>query len=341
MNPSIIDVAKAAGVSKSTVSRVLTGGSVSEKAKAAVYQAMESLNYAPNQMAQVLRGGRSKVAGLVFSHGEYSLLRPYINLRMAGMYDVLCGAGYSLMLINSQEEDASDVFRMMENHQVDGVIFLGGRDEPRWQELALSHHGVVYTGERFDPARGFRIYMGNYHYSRDLYNYLLSNGHRRILTVFDAVCVEQIARRRQDACRDSYLTFQADVSNASFLRLFEGGQSRQEQLEHIHGKITQEGITAIFADSMEFANTIVNYLAQKGLVLREDYSIVALERGAAPNFRDTVITAVCLPDYTYGVECAKLLLEILEKPDLVYKDINVPYTLEIRSSVRSISRDAI
>ncbi len=337
MNPSIIDVAKAAGVSKSTVSRVLTGGSVSEKAKKAVYRAMEELNYSPNQMAQVLRGAKSKVAGVVFPSSEFSLLRPYIATRLAGVYNTLSKAGYSVMLINPQEADAADAFRIMENHQIDGLIFMGTRENAAWEKLILSHHNVVYTGERFDPDQGFRIYMGNYNYSRDLYNYLLSNGHRKILTVIDAIYAVQIARRRQDACRDAYRTFQEDFSQAAFLQLFETERNREAQLEQIHRYVADEGCTAIFADSTEFANEIVIYLAQKGLALREDFSIVALERGVAPGLRDTVITSVCLPDFLYGVECARLLLEVMEEESMVRKDVIIPYTLEIRSSVKNIS----
>ncbi len=338
MNPSIIDVAKIAGVSKSTVSRVLTGGSVSEKTKKAVYRAMEELNYAPNQMAQVLRGSPSKCAGLVFPPNQYALLRSSINTRMAGVYNVLSRAGYSLMLMNSQDDSAVEAFRMMNNDQLDGLIFLGNREDAAWEKLVLSHHAVIYTGERFDESQGFRVYMGNYNYSRDLYTYLLSNGHRKILTVIDTIYAVQIARRRQDACRDAYTTFQADFSDASFLMLYEVERDRQLHMEQIYQKIAHDGCTAVFADSMEFANEIVIYLGQKGLILRDDYSIVALERGVAPGLRDAVITAVCLPDFLYGVECAKLLLEVLEDESMVKKDIIIPYTLEIRNSVRNITQ---
>ncbi len=338
MNPSIIDVAREAGVSKSTVSRVLTGGSVSEKSKKAVYRAMEALNYSPNQMAQVLRGARSKVAGLVLPPSRYSMLRPSVSVRMAGMYDVFNKAGYAILLCNSLDTDHTDAVRMMEQHQVDGLIFVGVREDASWEQMVVSHHNVIYTGERFDETRGFRVYMGNYNYSRDIYNYLLSNGHRKILTVIDTIYAEQIARRRQDACRDAYATFHGDFADASFLMLFEGERNRQVHLEQIYHKIVHDGCTAVFADSMEFANEIVIYLGKKGLQLPEDYSIVALERGVAPGLRDTMITAVCLPDFLYGVECAKLLLEIMDDESAVKKDVSIPYTLEIRHSVKNISK---
>ncbi len=337
MNPSIIDVARVAGVSKSTVSRVLTGGSVSEKARKAVCQAMEELNYTPNQIAQVLRGKSAKVIGVVFPPEPGSLLQPSLSARLAGIFDTLFHFGYSVMVVNISSPEALEAFRMMENRQVDGLIFASNPDNIVWQEQMLSHRASVYIGERFDANRGFRVYMGNYNYSRDLYHYLLSNGHRKTLTVFQSGYNTQIVRRRKQACQDSYESFHADFRDASFLMFDHRAADVLGQLEQIYTHVVKESITALYVDSIAFAHELVQYLEQEGLALWKDYSVVSLERDSAPGPQTTNITSVHLSAYQSGVECAKLVMELLENEDMVYKDIRIPYTLEIRSSVRNIS----
>ena len=96
---SIVDVAKKAGVSKSTVSRVLTGGSVSEKTIQAVRRAMEELDYVPNRNAQGLRGAPAYTIGVAVSDPD-ALLRRSLTTRLAGMNHVFSQMGYSFLLIN-------------------------------------------------------------------------------------------------------------------------------------------------------------------------------------------------------------------------------------------------
>lgn len=337
MNNSIIDVAKRAGVSKSTVSRVLTGGSVSEKSRTAVYQAMQELNYAPNQMAQGLRGARTKVAGVVLNL-EHALLSSFMDARIAGINCVLAEAGYSLLLINCRKgaEGDTDPFRFLKQNFVDGLIFLGEFGDETWKQKIREYRPVIYTGERYEKDRGFRVYMGNYYYSQDMYACLMNNGHRRILTIFDIILGKNIEKIRQNAYAEVCRKFGVSSEPNSFISLKEMNLNNWERLEYIYKKFVEGAYTAIFAESMELANQIVNYFSLKGLNLLEDYSIVAIERGGIEGKKDPTITAVCLPDFEYGVKCADLLLQVLKDESLTYGDIVVPYQLEIRRSVKNI-----
>lgn len=341
MNVSIIDVAERAGVSKSTVSRVLTGGSVSNKAKQAVYQAMEELNYTPNQVAQGLRGASTKVVGVALSQ-QRALANFFSSARLAGMNDMLAKAGYSLLLINLEPgSDMQQAFRYMDNHLIDGLIFMdSGEESEQWKQMVLDYRKVVYTGERFDSARGFRIYMGNYHYSRDMYCYLMAKGHKKILTVSSFARNRKLLNRRisayQEACRCYHIPAYED-SMVELDKIAAGEKESETYLAALYEKFQQEGYTAIFADNMELAHHIIDYFGLMGKTLRKDYSITAIERGGLEKTRDLTVTAICLPDYDYGVKCARLLLDVIQDESLVYKDVIVPYTLEVRHSVQDLT----
>ena len=73
MSVSILDVAARAGVSKSTVSRVLNGGSVSEKARVKVHKAINELSFSPNAFATALRGRQCRIIGVVID--DYRMFR--------------------------------------------------------------------------------------------------------------------------------------------------------------------------------------------------------------------------------------------------------------------------
>lgn len=339
MNKSIIDVAKLSGVSKSTVSRVLTGGSVSEKSRKAVYRAMEELKFTPNQMARGLRGGRTRVAGVVITMKD-ALLSTYIAARIAGINSVLSEAGYSLLFINCREEEEGWVepFRFLEQNLVDGLIFLGEFENEVWRQKMSEYRPVIYTGERYQKDTGFRVYMGNYYFSQELYTCLMENGHHRILTVYSNSMGDQIKKIRRNALEEVCGRFRVPYEEDSFFSIEELKTDAFETLELIYRKFSDENYTAVFTHSVELANQVINYFSLKGLQLLEDYSIVAIERGGLEGKKDSVITAVCLPDYEYGVKCASLLMQVLNDETLTYGDVTIPYHLEIRHSVKDITQ---
>ena len=333
---SILDVAKKAGVSKSTVSRVLTGGSVSQKAQAAVKAAMEELEYSPNRNAQVLRGASTYTVGVVMAEHN-TLLRRSLTTRLAGMNHVFAQAGYSFLLINTHttpNQSVSTALHFLEDSRVDGLIFLGDIEDEEQRKLLLKRREIVYTGERVDIHKGFRVYMGNYYYSRDLYLYLIENGHTNVLTVYERAN-QRLMQRRKAAYEQVCKQFGKAPAENSILDLCNFSSEIKNPMELLYEHFLKGKFTAIFADSTELGNRIINYFSQQGLTLKQDYSLVAIQR-AADSGEDPLITSVCLPDFEYGLQCAQLMLDILEDSTLEYKDIQIPYTFKIQSSVQNL-----
>lgn len=119
--PKLIDVAKKAGVSATTVSRVINNyGYLSEKTKTKVFAAMEELNYQPNSLARSLHGKATKLIGVIFP----TITNPFFaelieEIEKACFADdyklILCDAGY-----NAQKE--KNYLKMLQANQVDGII---------------------------------------------------------------------------------------------------------------------------------------------------------------------------------------------------------------------------
>lgn len=336
---SILEVARRAGVSKSTVSRVLNGGSVSEKARVAVQRAIEELDYHPNGIARVLRGAKSGVIG-VACNSVNALMNPSLTLRFAGINSVLEQQGYSLLLvsINTGESDSNldKALRFLDEQRIDGLIILGDVDDEKERRRLLQYRQVVYTGERILPDKGFRIYMGNYNYSRDMYAYLFGCGHRKVLSMMVNNASRRMHRARIEAyasvCQQYDVPCQADM----VFRMVDTQDTTRQKLQAAYDAFCSTGATAIFVDSTEFANSLITFFSGYGLEVVRDYSLAAVERGKLKGQGDPFITSICLPDFEYGVSCARLMLEVLEDETVEYRDVTVPYQLKVRFSVRNI-----
>lgn len=128
MSVTIKDVAKAAGVSPSTVSRVLSNSpSISDKTKDKVRIVMDELKYYPNMNARSLVSNTSHIIGLVLPNNTDTFYQnPFFPTVLRGINEVADNQKYSLLLSsgNSEEERLDRIKKMVYGKQVDGLIFL-------------------------------------------------------------------------------------------------------------------------------------------------------------------------------------------------------------------------
>lgn len=128
---TIKDVAKAAGVAPSTVSRVLAGSSrISPDTQEKVRATMKALNYYPNAIARSLVHKATHTIGLVIARpAEQAFANPFFPEVMRGIGSVLYAEGYSLMLTMTANplEERRETMRMLRQRRVDGVILTSAR----------------------------------------------------------------------------------------------------------------------------------------------------------------------------------------------------------------------
>lgn len=123
MRTTIADVARRAGVSTATVSRVLNGkGPIDADTRARVEAAMKELNYTPNLTARHLGQGKGYLIGLVLP----DIANPFFPLMAKGAGDVASQHGYTLVLANSDgnEETEAEALRALLARRVDGILLI-------------------------------------------------------------------------------------------------------------------------------------------------------------------------------------------------------------------------
>lgn len=121
VRPKLIDVAKKAGVSVTTVSRVINNyGYLSQATKDKVHAAMDSLNYQPNSLARSLHGKKTQLVGVIFP----SIINPFFAELIEQIENKLFSNNYKIILCNSADnrEKERDYLKMLIANQVDGII---------------------------------------------------------------------------------------------------------------------------------------------------------------------------------------------------------------------------
>jgi LacI family transcriptional regulator len=181
---TIIEIAKAAGVSKSTVSLVLTGrGSVKRETAERIQRAMDQLGYVYNRGAAGLRNAGSNIVGIVIN----DLSNPFFAELSIGIQNVLQMSGYVAFLAHTGESvsQQSQVIRMMRENGARGIILCPALDtRPEDVEgLASGDASLVLSIRRIAGSQASLVVPDNRAGAARITRHLLNLGHRRIAYV--------------------------------------------------------------------------------------------------------------------------------------------------------------
>lgn len=328
--PTLIDVAREAGVSPSTVSRILNGTArVSDAKRDAVQAAIKRTNFAPNQMAQALKKGRSMTIGIVVQ----DISSPFFDETLRGVDDGLKDTGFTSVIVsghwNAQEE--SDRIRLLLARKVDGIILLSGRisDEAILQFAA--HRPIVSTGRSLNAKSAIGFKIDNEYGGYLAVRHLVELGHRRIAFVSGPAnhtdAIERLAGYRRalaeaDIAFDPDLVAEGDFHEASGLmavnRLFE----------------TKQQFTAVFAANDLSAYGVRLGLYRKGVRVPDDISLVGFDDLPGSAFTAPPLTTVHQPIYDLGRTATTALLALING-EIASGDV-APVELVVRETTRRV-----
>lgn len=181
---TVIDVARAAGVSVATAARALGGyGSVSQASRRKVDEAAARLGYTPNMVARSMITGSTKTIGVIVADIE----NQFFQLVLRGVSRVLSEAGFDLVLANTEEsiEVERRSLRVMTSRRVDGLILSPTEVADVAQIRAVADSGipVVLLDRRLRGLKVDSVGIRNRAASHEATTYLLDRGHRQIAVV--------------------------------------------------------------------------------------------------------------------------------------------------------------
>lgn len=344
------DIARLAGVSRSTVSRVINNyRNVPEKTRLKVMQVIEEHQYEPNTSARMLAGKGSDTIGLfVISTAEKTgVNRIYQNNYFAPFVDALVDTvnaiGYYVLIHTVYSaEDYQKVRQAFQQKRIDGGVIVGTQksmDEIR-SIVELDHPLVLID---FDPAELTQHHMDrntvavvnsrDYAGSVEAVQYLTGLGHRRIGLIS--------GRLNTFSGRERYLAYRATLEEQQLPVLEEfiidGDFLRKTAYEQMLLLLERDNRpTAFFAANDEMALGALDAFREKGIRVPEDISLIGFDDSPTASRISPALTSVRLPIYEMSKAAAEMIIRMCAKENASFSYSSFPTQLVIRDSCRAI-----
>jgi LacI family repressor for deo operon, udp, cdd, tsx, nupC, and nupG len=329
--PNIYEVARRAGVSASTVSRVLSRpGVVSPETRRRVLETVEEMGYAPNSVARNLRTRRSDKILVTVP----DISNPFFSLIIQGIEGAAQRAGYTVLLGNTQHEERHEerYARMLKRKEADGLIFLGHRIPKPAAELVAAMAPLcapVVHGCEYSPALGVAsVHIDNTQAASDAMDHLYRLGHRRIGVVTGPL-ISPLSRDRLLGATASARA--ADAEHDLIVR--HGDFSIESGAAQAEGLLAHTGApTAVFCFSDEMAIGVIAVARRHGLRVPADLSVVGFDDIRFARHIDPPLTTIAQPMREIGEGTVRLLLEILRGDEIKPVSVTLPHQLVVRGS---------
>jgi LacI family transcriptional regulator len=323
-------VAAHAGVSPSTVSRILNGTAVvSPQKRESVDRAIAELGFVPNPVARGLAGGRTSSIGVV----TQAIDSPFYGVALRGIEDELDKAGFSPLFVSGHwnaDEEASCI-EMLRARRVDGIIVLTGRLPDAALRACAKSLPVVVTGRSLKAPGLFSLKFDNAGGARMATEHLLQLGHRRIAFIAGPAAHPDAAERER-----GYRAALESAGVALDPGLVAGGQFHEESgyvaIEHLLD--SRQRFTAVFAANDQMAFGAALALHKRGLRVPGDVSLVGFDDLASAVYAIPPLSTVHQPGYELGRLAATAMMQLLagERPAV---EMLAPRFI-VRESTRSV-----
>lgn len=333
MAATLNDIAEASGVSISTVSRVLNGKSekyrISAETDELVHRIAREMNYRPNQLARGLRLKKTNTIGLLAP----DVSNPFFAYVIKRVQKVAHELGYSLVVCNTDEtvELEREHVNLLYRKRVDGIIAMPvGTEYDHFEDLLEKDIPMVLLDRCFDNLPVNTVVVDNYTGAFEAVTHLIETGHERIAFI-QGLRGTYTNTERLRGYRDALQARGLTVDET----LIVGGDFRQEN-GFIETKLLlnrTDRPTAIFATSDLITLGALETIAEEGLSVPEDISLLTFDDFDFAPFLKCPLTAVRQPKEMMGEMAVKLLVEDLKAGTQSRKRIMLKPSLVKRSSV--------
>ena len=328
MSVTIKDVAKAAGVSVATVSRVLNKkANISDAAIEAVNAAVEELGYSPNFLGRDLRKCETRRILAIIASTEHSFYSEVIR----GMQETAFKSGYDVLIGTTDDEPDHEMrlLNMLFSRSVDAAVLLGPKLDVQTINKLGKNYNLALCIERLDDCELLTVTIDNIAAAYDAVKYLINKGSRKVAMISTSIRSQSSIDREigyKRALEESGIPFRDEY-------LYQGTYDSISGEEAVGNFLSlPDPPTAIFAVSDHLAMGAIRCSITLGKQVGKDIQIMGFDDITYSQMFIPSISTVRQPLYLQGVTVIKELLENLTNP--VKKDdlIMLSHELVLRSS---------
>ena len=301
--PTLADVAQAAGVSLTTVSRVLNNrGYLSRETRERVAEAIAELNYRPNQIARALHGKSTQSIGLIVP----TVALPFFGELTEHVEDFLADRGYRTFVCNSmgRADREREYLDLLLSHRVDGIISSAHNDG--LADYRSIHLPVVSVDRDLSPTVP-NVRCDNEAGGRIAAEHLLKRGACRPALLTSRAGTHNL---REKGYRQ--VLQQADIEPVVLTVDFNMPDAERPGLIRERLELVADDVDAVFATDDLTAAQVVEWVAERGLRVPEDFKVVGFDGTVAMRRALPALTTIQQPIAKLARAAVNLLLDQID-----------------------------
>lgn len=329
---TIKEVAKAAGVSVATVSRVLNDTApVNEETRKRIENVMKELNYVPSMIARGMRKQQSQIIAVIIPDYE----NPYHIKLYKYLENEAKQYGYRLILVCMQDAKASEHKSIMElmTRNVDGIVlctYQGNKNEIK-EIINISKSIPIVFTDQFDFDEEISaVYINGYQGMKDIVNHVIECGHQRIGYI-DKISGYKVANERkrayEDTLKENGITYNPHLIFRGTYEINSGYEAAKYFMEE-----TTVKPTAIIASNDAMAVGVLGYLREHQYQVPNDIVVTGFDDIYLSKITSPALTTYRQPLGIVAREAIKLLIEKIKLPAMPNRKVMVEGRLVVRGS---------
>ncbi|MCE7791413.1 catabolite control protein A [Salipaludibacillus sp. CUR1] len=330
MNITIYDVAREAGVSMATVSRVVNGNpNVKPTTRKKVLEAIERLGYRPNAVARGLASKRTTTVGVIIP----DISSTFFSELARGIEDIATMYKYNIILCNSDQNKEKEIhlINTLLEKQVDGIVFMGGEITKEHEETFKNSPVPIVLSATIDDQKEFPSVNIDYKQAAyDAVAALTGQGHKKIAmlsgTLEDPINGYMKFAGYKKALQDAGLDLNEDLVIIGDYT-YDSGLEAMESLLKL-----DEKPTAIFASTDEMALGVIHGAQDAGFKVPDDFEIIGFDNTRLATMVRPTLTTVVQPMYDIGAVSMRLLTKYMNEEEVTDKVVLLPHRVEYRQS---------
>lgn len=333
--PTMEDVKNLAGVSISTVSRVINGTrKVSAEKTEAVNKAIAKLGYKPNELARSLVMKRSNTLGIILDDIGYSYMAQYIRgideIGKMYKYDILLYSTFGDFEIQKKAVD------FLSSKQVEGIIVISEKINTEILYL-IKEHDIPYIilDNYYSPEEFKTVGIDFEEAMTSITKFVIDSNHENI-----ALLREKSASSSTDSKENGYVNAvnESNLETWIFNTTSDTVESGYSFMEKNIRKIRNNMISAIVATSDDIALGALHYCLDNDISVPEEISISGFGNRDFSALVRPSLTTVKLPYYDIGAIAVRLLIKVIRKEAEFNQSVNLSHEILIRDTIKKINK---
>lgn len=333
---TIKDIAKALGLSTSTVSRALRDSyEISPETKQLVLDYARQINYRPNPIALSLKERRSRSIGVIVSEIANSFFSQIIN----GIESVAYSKGYNVIISQTRESYEREVINMdfLSSRSVDGFLISVSTETKDFTHITdLFDRGlpIVFVDRMVASVDTHKVVADNFKGAYDATTHLIKNGYKRIAHLANSEYLS-ITKERVAGFRQALADANMEFHECYLQHCLHGGMIYDEVDTAMNTFMAlKKKPDAIFASADKLTTNSMRYCRAKDIVIPDDLAMVGFSNLDLTELLSPSLSVVRQPAFEMGAVSAELLIKTIEskRPLTEFETRVIPAELFIRES---------